>query len=83
MKASVVRGNDFDAQRVSGSFDTELGDDTTLFVTGRYSETERAGFPDDSGGYEFADIRDTEKREADEAVFGAASIRASATPRSG
>ncbi len=30
----------------------------------------RAGFPDDSGGYEFADIRETEKRDADEAVFG-------------
>ena len=28
-------------------------------------------FPDDSGGYEFAEIRDTEQRDADEAVFGA------------
>ncbi len=40
-------------------------------VSGRYSETERAGFPDDSGGYEFADIRDVEEREAKEEVFGA------------
>src|SRR5882672_5530076 len=32
-----VRGNDFNAQRVSGSLDTELGSATTLFVTGRYS----------------------------------------------
>ena len=66
-----VRGNDFDSQRVSGGFDFDLGASTTLSVTGRYSETEREGFPDDSGGYEFAAIRDVEKREAEEAVFGA------------
>ena len=53
-----MRGNEFEAQRVSGSFDTELGANTTLFVSGRYSETEREGLPDDSGGYEFAAIRD-------------------------
>jgi outer membrane receptor protein involved in Fe transport len=70
-EGEVVRGNSFDGQRVSGGFDTWLGDSTSLFVTGRYSETSREGFPDDSGGYEFADIRDTESREADEAVFGA------------
>ena len=69
-EGEVVRGNHFDSQRISGSVDTELGSATTLFATARYSESSRAGFPDDSGGYEFADIRDTEKREADEAVFG-------------
>jgi outer membrane cobalamin receptor len=66
-----VRGNHFDGQRVSGSFDTTLGADTTLFVSGRYSETDRDAWPDDSGGFDFAAIRDTEHREADEAVFGA------------
>jgi vitamin B12 transporter len=66
-----VRGNEFDSKRVSGSFDTEFGDATTLTVTGRYSKTHRDGFPDDSGGYEFAAIRDVEKREGKEAVFGA------------
>jgi outer membrane cobalamin receptor len=66
-----VRGNDFDSQRVSGNFDTELGDSTTLTVSGRYSNTDREGFPDDSGGYEFAAIRDVEKREAKEKLFGA------------
>jgi vitamin B12 transporter len=65
-----VRGNEFSSRRVSGSFDTELGSATTLSFSGRYSETEREGFPDDSGGYEFAAIRDVEKREADEGVFG-------------
>ena len=59
------------SQRVSGSFDTEFGAATTLNVSARYSETEREGFPDDSGGYEFAEIRDVEKRDADEGVFGA------------
>jgi vitamin B12 transporter len=70
-EGGVVRGNQFDGQRVSGSFDTELGAGITLFVTGRYSETEREGWPDDSGGFEFAAIRETERREADELTFGA------------
>jgi iron complex outermembrane receptor protein/vitamin B12 transporter len=70
-EGEVVRGNRFDGQRVSGGFDTALGAATSLFVTGRYSETSRAAFPDDSGGYEYAQIRDTEVRDADEAIFGA------------
>ncbi|HTU66509.1 MAG TPA: TonB-dependent receptor [Steroidobacteraceae bacterium] len=70
-EGASVRGNHFDGQRVSGSIDTEIGADTTLFVTGRYSETDRDAWPDDSGGYEFAAIRDTEHRESNEAVFGA------------
>ena len=70
-EGELVRGNEFDSQRVSGSFDFGLGGDTTVNVSGRYSETERAGFPDDSGGYEFAEIRDVEEREAKEKVFGA------------
>src|SRR6185295_12951220 len=70
-QGAVVRGNHFDGQRVSGSIDTELGADTTLFVSGRYSEYDRDSWPDDSGGFEFAAIRDTEHREGNEAVFGA------------
>jgi len=70
-EGDVVRGNEFDSQRVSGNFDVALGDATTLNLTGRYAETERAGFPDDSGGYEFAEIRDVEEREAKEKLFGA------------
>jgi outer membrane cobalamin receptor len=66
-----VRGNKFDSQRVSGSFDTEFAGSNTLTVSGRYSKTDRDGFPDDSGGYEFAAIREVEKREAKEGVFGA------------
>ena len=70
-QGEVVRGNSFESQRVSGNFDTRIGDATSLFVTGRYSESEREGWPDDSGGYEYADIRATEHREADEMLFGA------------
>jgi vitamin B12 transporter len=69
-EGDLVRGNEYSGQRLSGSLDTEFGSATTLSVSGRYSETEREGFPDDSGGYEFAAIRDVEKREADEGVFG-------------
>jgi outer membrane cobalamin receptor len=70
-EGEVVRGNHFDSQRVSGSVDTELGANTTLYATGRYAESNREGFPDDSGGYEFATLRDPETRDASEAVFGA------------
>ena len=70
-QGGLVRGNHFDGQRVSGSLDTELGANTTLFVSGRYSESDRDTWPDDSGGYEFAAIRDTEHREGNETVFGA------------
>jgi len=70
-EGEVVRGNKFDGQRVSGGFNTYLGGSTTAFVNGRYSDTSREGFPDDSGGYGFADIRDTETRDADETMFGA------------
>src|SRR4029079_12700113 len=70
-EGEVVRGNHFDSQRISGSVDTELGANTTLYATGRYAESSREGFPDDSGGYQFAAISDPEKRDADEAVFGA------------
>ncbi len=66
-----VRGNDFNSQRFSASLDRQLGAHTSLFVTGRFSQTERAGFPDDSGGYGFAALREPERRDADEAVFGA------------
>jgi outer membrane receptor protein involved in Fe transport len=60
-EGEVTRGNEFDGQRVSGGLDFALGASTRAFVSGRYSETSREGFPDDSGGYEFADIRTTEQ----------------------
>ena len=66
-----IRGNSFDAQRVSATLNTQIGEATTLAVSGRYSESDRSGFPDDSGGYEFAVLRDTEHREAKETVLGA------------
>jgi len=70
-EGELVRGNHFESQRVSGGFDTELGGATTLSVSGRYADSERASFPDDSGGYGFAALRETEQRATHEAVFGA------------
>jgi outer membrane cobalamin receptor len=70
-EGEVVRGNHYDGQRVSGGVHTLLGHSTTVFVNGRYSESSREGFPDDSGGYEYSVIREPEARDADEAVFGA------------
>jgi outer membrane cobalamin receptor len=70
-QGAVVRGNHFDGQRVSGSIDTQIGANTTLFVSGRYSEYDRNSWPDDSGGFDFAALRDTEHRTGNESVFGA------------
>ncbi len=70
-EGSMVPGNRFESQQASGSFVTELGAATSLVVSGRYGQVERAGFPDDSGGPQFAAIRDTERRDGREAVLGA------------
>ena len=70
-EGEVVRGNRFESQRVSGSYEATVGDATTLKFSGRYADSERASFPDDSGGYGFAAIRTTEKRAAHESVLGA------------
>jgi len=69
-EGEVVRGNDFDSKRVSGTYDQDLGP-VVVQLSARYAESDRSTFPDDSGGYEFAAIRDTEHREAHESVFGA------------
>ena len=70
-EGEVVRGNQFESRRVSGSLDDLDVADTRIQLTARYAESVRDTFPDDSGGYEFAEIRDTEHREAHESVFGA------------
>src|SRR5688572_24343750 len=46
-----VRGNDFAARGFSAGYNTRRTEDTQLNFSARYSESERAGFPDDSGGY--------------------------------
>jgi len=66
-----IRGNEFESRRVSGGFNSDLGANTALALSARYAESEREGFPDDSGGYQFAAIRDHETRDSDEALFGA------------
>lgn len=70
-QGEVVRGNAFDSQRVSGNFDDEF-DNLRVQLSARYAETEREGFPDDSGGYEFAEIRATERRDAEETLVSGA-----------
>ncbi|HET9865220.1 MAG TPA: TonB-dependent receptor [Steroidobacteraceae bacterium] len=70
-EGQVVRGNRFESRRVSGSLDGTIGESTTLYLSGRHTDSQRAGFPDDSGGWEFATLRDTETRDADETVLGA------------
>ncbi|HEX6638957.1 MAG TPA: TonB-dependent receptor [Steroidobacteraceae bacterium] len=67
-----IRGNDFGSQRFSAGYDTNHDENTRVHVSARYAESRRAGFPDDSGGYRFAAIRDPETRDADETVLGMA-----------
>lgn len=69
-EGALVRGNEFESQRLSAGFVTDIAADTTLSLSGRYVQSERAGFPDDSGGFRFAALRDVETREADEALIG-------------
>lgn len=70
-EGEAIRGNDYEGRRVSAAWNTEIGD-TVLSVSARYAESERAGFPDDSGGFRYAAIRDVETRDSDETVIGAA-----------
>ncbi len=70
-EGAQIRGNEFESQRVSAAYNTDYTEKTRLSFTARYAESERAGFPDDSGGYEFAAIRDAETRDARETVLGA------------
>jgi vitamin B12 transporter len=70
-EGAQVRGNEFESQRISAGFGTEIAANTTLTLSGRHAQSERAGFPDDSGGHGFAAIRDVETREADESLLGA------------
>jgi iron complex outermembrane receptor protein/vitamin B12 transporter len=65
-----IRGNDFNSQRFSAGYNTSYDENTRFNLTARYAESERAGFPDDSGGYRFAAIRDPETRDANETVLG-------------
>jgi vitamin B12 transporter len=74
-EGEVVAGNDFQSQTASGGFKTEFADGYSLALNGRYTNSEREGFPDDSGGSSFAAIRDVEKRDAHETVFGATLAR--------
>ncbi|HUQ12477.1 MAG TPA: TonB-dependent receptor [Steroidobacteraceae bacterium] len=65
-----IRGNDFNSQRFSAGYNTDFDASTRVNLTARFTQSERAGFPDDSGGFEFSAIRDPETRDADETVLG-------------
>lgn len=69
-EGAQIRGNEFESQRISAAYNTEFTEKTRLNLTARYAESERAGFPDDSGGYAFAAIRDAETRDAEETALG-------------
>ncbi|MBM0105369.1 TonB-dependent receptor [Steroidobacter sp. S1-65] len=70
-----VRGNDFEVRRISGGVAASLGETTDLSVFGRYSEATREGFPDDSGGFQYAALRDPEHRESQETLFSAGLVQ--------
>ena len=69
-EGAQIRGNEFESQRISAAYNTDFTEKTRLNLTARYAESERAGFPDDSGGYAFAAIRDAETRDAEETALG-------------
>lgn len=69
-EGAQVRGNDLDLQRISAALNTQIGE-ASLAISGRHSRSTRETFPDDSGGFEYAAVRESEHRKADETILGA------------
>ena len=61
-----LRGGNFNAR-----VDLVPSTTTGLSLSSRYASTDATSFPDDSGGAEFAVLRDVDRRESEERGFGA------------
>ncbi len=66
-----VDGSQFRGTVVNGSVSAAPWDRAKLVLTGRYGTSDAASFPDSSGGTLLAVIRDLDRRQIDEGVFGA------------
>src|SRR5262249_37189380 len=68
---SPVEGSAYRGTHVGASISGDVSQYFSFDVTGRYGTNQADSFPDDSGGPRLAVIRDTDRRDIDEAVLGA------------
>jgi len=66
-----VPGGVFRGTALNGSLAGQLLQTATFEITGRYDSDHAESYPDSSGGPLLAVIRDVDRRDIDEAVFGA------------
>ena len=65
-----VEGDGFQNLTTGGNLDWSLTSSADLQISGQYSHSEIQGFPEGSGGPRLAVLRTTERRLADDLVFG-------------
>lgn len=65
-----VKGSKFESPSFISSQGVRLSDDAEITSTFRYSHIESTSFPDDSGGPDFAVIRDVDRRNVDQFLLG-------------
>ena len=63
---SDVEGATYEAWGASGGIEWDYQQDASLSMRFRYRSAESTSFPEDSGGPEYAVIRETEERDSDE-----------------
>ena len=66
-----VEGNDFTSTAVTGKLFVNPLEDMTVRLSGRYTDSDAEAFPEDSGGPEYAVIRDTDDRDSEDFAIGA------------
>ena len=66
-----VEGNDFTSTAVTGKLFVNPLEDMTVRLSGRYTDSDAESFPEDSGGPEYAVIRDTDDRDSEDFAIGA------------
>ncbi len=61
-----IEGASYEDWGLSGDLRSELGDRSSASVMFRYQQSQSTSYPEDSGGSEFAEIRDVDNRESSE-----------------
>jgi outer membrane cobalamin receptor len=65
-----VPGSGFRGKNADGALSTNVLDNTSLSLTGRYTASNAQSFPDSSGGPLLAVLRQLDRRDVDEAMVG-------------
>ncbi len=66
----LIEGSDFRNLTLNGSFSVEQSDTTAIRSVIRYTDNHTEGFPEDSGGPQYAVSREVEQRDAGELSVG-------------